>query len=41
LDADEFSLAMHLVNLKLEGHELPQELPAHLLPPSKQTVNGI
>ena len=41
LDADEFALAMHLVNLKLEGHELPMELPEHLVPPTKQAVNGI
>jgi len=41
LDADEFALAMHLVGLKLEGHELPAELPEHLVPPSKQAVNGI
>lgn len=36
LDADEFALAMHLVNLKLEGHEIPAELPRHLIPPGKQ-----
>ncbi|ESO10905.1 hypothetical protein HELRODRAFT_109211 [Helobdella robusta] len=35
LDIDEFALAMHLVSLKVEGHELPNELPEHLVPPSK------
>lgn len=35
LDADEFSLANYLINLKLEGHELPVDLPKHLIPPSK------
>jgi len=36
MDADEFALAMHLINIKLDGHELPIELPAHLVPPSKR-----
>ena len=36
LDSDEFALSMHLVKLKLDGHELPSELPPHLVPPSKQ-----
>ena len=53
LDADEFSLAMHLMNIKLDGglflttskvlkitlitgHDLPTELPAHLVPPTKR-----
>ncbi len=36
LDADEFALAMHLMNIKLEGHDLPSELPNHLVPPSKR-----
>lgn len=36
LDADEFALAMHLINIKLEGHEIPLELPNHLIPPSKK-----
>ena len=38
LDSDEFALAMHLVNIKLEGHDLPNELPDHLVPPSKKGV---
>ncbi len=36
LDCDEFALAMHLINVKLDGHELPAELPDHLVPPSKR-----
>ena len=36
LDSDEFALAMHLVNIKLDGHEIPAELPPHLVPPSKK-----
>lgn len=35
LDADEFALAMYLINLKLDGHDLPNDLPPHLVPPSK------
>ena len=38
LDTDEFSLAMHLISIKLEGFELPLELPAHLVPPSKRHI---
>src|SRR6218665_1375134 len=40
LDADEFALAMHLVNLKLEGHEIPNDLPQHLIPPGKQAFSS-
>jgi len=36
LDADEFALAMHLMNIKLDGNDLPGELPVHLIPPSKR-----
>jgi len=36
LDSDEFALALHLMNIKLDGNDLPQELPAHLVPPSKR-----
>ena len=53
LDADEFALAMHLINVKLDGelnyphidqtdsisiagHDLPAELPSHLVPPAKR-----
>lgn len=36
LDGDEFALAMHLLNIKLDGNDLPSELPPHLVPPSKR-----
>ena len=32
----EFCLAMYLMNVKLDGHDLPTDLPAHLVPPSKR-----
>jgi len=36
LDVDEFALAMYLTGLKMDGFDLPNELPPHLLPPSKR-----
>ena len=33
LDDQEFALAQHLIKVKLEGYEIPSELPAHLIPP--------
>lgn len=39
LDIDEFALAMYLVDLKLDGNDLPQVLPNHLIPPSKRAVS--
>lgn len=36
LDADEWALANHLIKIKLDGHELPNTLPDHLIPPSKK-----
>ncbi|XP_055384717.1 EH domain-containing protein 3 isoform X1 [Condylostylus longicornis] len=36
LDVEEFALAMHLINVKLDGNELPNILPEHLVPPSKR-----
>jgi len=36
LDSDEFALALHLINIKLDGNELPSALPDHLVPPSKR-----
>ncbi|XP_046670507.1 EH domain-containing protein 3-like [Homalodisca vitripennis] len=36
LDGDEFALAMYLIDLRLEGHDLPMSLPMHLVPPSKR-----
>lgn len=37
LDAEEFSLAMHLIQLKTDGHELPSKLPQHLIPPGHRS----
>lgn len=34
LDDEEFALAQHLIQIKLEGYELPVELPLHLIPPA-------
>lgn len=39
LDNEEFALALHLIEGKLEGHWLPRELPSHLVPPSKRPVD--
>ncbi|GAB0087322.1 EF-hand domain [Sergentomyia squamirostris] len=39
LDIEEFALAMHLINVKLDGNELPTVLPDHLVPPSKRTTS--
>ncbi|XP_036361523.1 EH domain-containing protein 3 isoform X2 [Octopus sinensis] len=36
LDADEWALANHLMKIKLQGHDLPSDLPEHLIPPSKR-----
>ncbi|XP_072317595.1 EH domain-containing protein 2-like [Eucyclogobius newberryi] len=36
LDNEEFAVAVHLVEGKLEGYYLPRELPSHLVPPSKR-----
>lgn len=36
LDSDEFALAMHLIQVKLDGHDIPSTLPDHLIPPSKR-----
>lgn len=37
LDSDEFALAMHLIEVKVEGNDLPLKLPDHLIPPSKRS----
>lgn len=34
LDRDEFAVAMHLINAKLAGQDVPQVLPQSLIPPS-------
>lgn len=36
LDSDEWALANHLISIKMDGHDLPNELPDHLIPPSKK-----
>jgi len=36
LDIDEWALANHLISIKLDGHDIPSELPDHLVPPSKK-----
>lgn len=36
LDDEEFALAMHLINIKIDGNDLPTDLPNHLVPPSKR-----
>lgn len=41
LDDEEFALAIHLIEAKLEGHGLPGELPAHLVPPLKRLHKGL
>ena len=42
LDEEEFALAMYLIKVKLdEDDDLPDELPTHLIPPSKRVTNGI
>lgn len=40
LDIEEFALAVHLIEGKLEGHWLPRELPSHLVPPSKRPLSA-
>ncbi|XP_057184976.1 EH domain-containing protein 2 [Triplophysa rosa] len=41
LDDEEFALASHLIEVKLEGFGLPRELPAHLVPPSKRQCKSL
>ena len=36
LDEDEFAVAMYLMKIKLDDDDLPDELPPHLIPPSKR-----
>uniref|UniRef100_A0A803TPR3 EH domain containing 2 n=1 Tax=Anolis carolinensis TaxID=28377 RepID=A0A803TPR3_ANOCA len=40
LDDEEFALASHLIEVKLDGHGLPSDLPRHLVPPSKRRQKG-
>ena len=37
LNSEEFALAMHLIKVKCEGHNLPDTLPAHLVPPGQRS----
>uniref|UniRef100_A0A672KDR0 EH domain containing 2 n=1 Tax=Sinocyclocheilus grahami TaxID=75366 RepID=A0A672KDR0_SINGR len=41
LDDEEFALAGHLIEVKLEGFGLPHELPAQLVPPSKRLHTNV
>lgn len=36
LDDEEFALAMHLMKIKVDGHDLPAVLPRHLIPPNRR-----
>ena len=38
LDSDEWALANYLIKIKLEGFELPNSLPDHLVPPAKRKL---
>ena len=38
LDKDEWALSKYLIKLKLEGSEIPNVLPDHLIPPSKRKL---
>ena len=45
LNDEEFALAMHLIKVKCDGHNLPETLPSHLIPPGqskdRQAENGV
>jgi EH domain-containing protein 1 len=38
LDKDEWALANYLIKIKLDGFELPNSLPDHLVPPAKRKL---
>jgi EH domain-containing protein 1 len=38
LDGDEWALANYLVKIKLDGFDLPNKLPEHLIPPAKRKL---
>lgn len=40
LNAEQFALAMHLIQLKLKGIELPPQLLPEMIPPSLRTQSG-
>lgn len=39
LNVDEFAVAMHLIYRKLNGYNVPESLPAELVPPSTRDLN--
>lgn len=39
LNRDEFAVAMHLINMRLSGANLPPQLPPNLVPPSMRNAN--
>lgn len=39
LDQDEFAIALFLMDAKKEGHDLPEQLPFHLVPLSKRGLD--
>ncbi|XP_041469041.1 EH domain-containing protein 1-like [Lytechinus variegatus] len=41
LDKEEFGLCLHLIDIKLDGSELPAELPLHLVPTNKRGFSGV
>lgn len=40
LDRDQFAVAMHLINAKLAGRDVPNTLPISLIPPSLRQMAG-
>ena len=38
LDGDEWALANYLVKIKLDGFDLPNKIPEHLIPPAKRKL---
>ncbi|CAJ0581738.1 unnamed protein product, partial [Mesorhabditis spiculigera] len=38
LNPEQFALAMHLVSMARSGHDLPPQLPPHLIPPSMRPM---
>lgn len=39
LTDEEFALSMHLIQIKCDGHDLPDKLPDHLIPPSQRSMS--
>ena len=38
LDRDEFAVAMFLIDHKLSGNDLPEQLPDRVIPPNKRSL---